>query len=151
MSFHHWVLFLHILGVAWWFGGLVFIWCCLLPELRTLSSVQYFPLIAAVLKRFFAVSWIAVMLVVFSGGAMLLKTGFAKAPPAWHTMTVTGLIMVGVFVETWFRPWRDLKSAVATENWARSAVVVQRLNHRVTLNLALGFVTIAFATLGLGM
>lgn len=151
MKIHHLMLFLHLVGVVIWVGGMAFAYLCLRPAATQLPPVQRFPLWAGVLSRFFPLVWLAVALIVLSGGWMLYETGFARAPIAWHLMLVTGAVMIAVFVAIWFGPWRGLRGAVAAEDWAAGSVAMNRIRQRVGFNLALGFVTIAIATLGLGL
>lgn len=150
MTLHHLMLGVHVLGVAIWVGGMAFAWLCLRPAATALPPDRRLPLWAAVLQRFFALVWAAIAAIVVSGFGMLLEVGFARAPLAWHLMSATGLVMIAVFVSIWFGPWRTLRAAVAAEDWARGAVAMNRIRQRVGFNLALGVLTIAVATLGLG-
>jgi uncharacterized membrane protein len=82
---------------------------------------------------------------------MLLEVGFARAPRAWHAMLFTGAVMIAVFASIWFGPWVRLRRAVREEAWAGAAVALDTIRQRVAFNLALGVLTIAVATLGLGL
>ncbi|ANQ85086.1 hypothetical protein dqs_2049 [Azoarcus olearius] len=150
MTFHHLMLFLHLLGVTVWVGGMAFAWGCLRPAAMALPPAQRLALWAAVLRTFFALVWAAIGLILLSGVSMLLEVGMAGAPKAWHLMALTGAVMIAVFVSIWFGPWRALRAAVAREDWAQGAIAMQRIRARVAFNLALGIATIALATLGLG-
>ncbi len=151
MTFHHLMLFVHVVAVAIWVGGMAFAWICLRPATAVLPPAQRFPLWAGALGRFFVLVWISIAVLLASGAAMLVEVGFARAPAAWHAMTFTGLVMAGVFVSIWAGPWAVLRTAVRTEDWARAALAMNRIRQRVGFNLALGVVTIAVATLGLGL
>lgn len=151
MTLHHLMLFLHVLGVAIWVGGMAFAWGCLRPAAMQLAPAQRLPLWAGVLARFFTLVWVAIALILVSGVGMLLEVGMAQAPKAWHVMLLTGLVMIAVFVSIWFGPWQALRAAVAREAWAPAAVAMNRIRSRVAFNLALGIATIAVATLGLGV
>lgn len=147
MKLHHLMLFLHLSGVIVWIGGMAFAWFCLRPAAGTLSPADRLTLWVAVLKRFFALVWLSIVLILFSGFSMLIAIGFANAPPAWHAMLLIGLVMVAVFVSLWFGPWRALRDAVASGDWARGAAALGGIRQRVALNLALGALTVAVATL----
>lgn len=151
MTFHHLMLFLHVLGVVVWVGGMAFAYLCLRPAAMALPPALRLPLWAGVFARFFPLVWVAVVLILGTGGGMLLEVGFARAPAAWHVMLLTGLVMIGVFVSIWFAPWPRLRAAVAREDWAAGAVALNHIRQRVGFNLALGIATIAIATLGLGV
>lgn len=150
MTLHHLMLFLHLVGVVAWVGGMAFAWACLRPAATQLAPAQRLPLWAAVLERFFMLVWVAIILIAVSGIAMLIEVGFATAPRAWHVMALTGLVMIGVFLSIWFGPWRALQAAVGREDWAQGAIAMNRIRARVAFNLGLGLATIALATLGLG-
>lgn len=151
MTYHHLMLFMHVLGVAVWVGGMAFAYLCLRPAAGFLPPAQRLPLWAAVFARFFRLVWIAVALIAISGGGMLLEVGFSRAPSAWHVMLGTGTVMIAVFLWIWFGPWPTLRAAVAREDWAAGAVALNRIRQKVGFNLGLGVATIAIATLGLGM
>ncbi len=151
MTVHHLMLFLHVLGVTVWVGGMAFAWGCLRPAAMQLPPAQRLPLWVASFSRFFPLVWAAVALIALSGIFMLLETGFARAPRAWHAMLLTGAVMMGVFASIWFGPWVRLQRAVRVEDWASGAVALNAIRQRVAFNLALGVVTIAVATLGLGL
>lgn len=151
MSLHHLMLFLHVVGVVVWVGGMAFAWLCLRPAAMQLPPDRRLALWATVLHGFFPLVWIAIGLILVSGFAMLVEVGFGGAPIAWHVMALTGLVMVGVFVSIWFGPWPRMRQAVAAEDWARAAVAMNLIRQRVGFNLVLGVVTMAIATLGLGL
>ena len=132
-------------------GGMAFAWLCLRPAAMQLPPDRRLSLWAAALQGFFPLVWVSIALILGSGFGMLLEVGFGGAPVAWHVMTLTGLVMIAVFVSIWFGPWMALRSAVGAEDWARAAVAMNRIRQRVGFNLALGLITTAVATLGLGL
>jgi len=150
VTFHHLMLFVHVLAVVVWVGGMAFAYLCLRPAAMALPPAQRLPLWAAVFARFFPLVWLAVAFIAGSGVGMLFEVGFAGAPRAWHVMMLTGAVMIAVYVSLWFGPWPALRTAVAREDWAGGAVALNRIRQRVGFNLALGIATIAVATLGLG-
>jgi uncharacterized membrane protein len=151
MSVHHFALFLHLLGVVVWVGGMSFAYLCLRPAAGALPPATRLPLWTGVFVSFFPLVWGSIALILASGIGMLVEVGFAGAPRAWHVMMLTGLVMTAVFVNLWFGPWRVLRAAVGREDWAAGAVALNRIRQRVGFNLALGIATIAIATLGLGV
>lgn len=151
MTIHHLMLFLHLVGVVVWVGGMAFAWLCLRPAAMQLPPDRRLSLWAAALQGFFPLVWVSIALILGSGFGMLLEVGFGGAPVAWHVMTLIGLVMIAVFVSIWFGPWMALRSAVGAEDWARAAVAMNRIRQRVGFNLALGLITTAVATLGLGL
>lgn len=149
MRLHYVMLFLHILGVVVWVGGMAFVMLCLRPAMQFLPPAQRLTLVRGALARFFPLVWVALGCIGVSGVAMLLRVGMAQAPGAWHIMILTGLVMGGVFISIWFGPWRRFSAAVAAEDWATGAAELNRIRQRVSFNLHLGVATVAIATLGL--
>ncbi|MFP3757793.1 hypothetical protein SB751_28330, partial [Cupriavidus sp. SIMBA_020] len=64
-------LFLHLLAVAVWVGGMVFANFCLRPALSDLTPPLRLPLIEGVFGRFF--NWVSgsVIVILLSGGFLL--------------------------------------------------------------------------------
>lgn len=151
MTIHHWSLFLHLVGVVVWVGGMAFAWLCLRPAAMSLEGPQRLRLWCAVFERFFPLVWVSIAFILFSGLGKLLGVGFGNAPLAWHLMLVSGLLMIGIFLSIVFGPWPRLRTAVGKEDWAGGAAALGTIRQRVGVNLGLGLLTIAIATLGLAL
>ena len=151
MIFKHLALFLHLLGVVTWVGGMAFAYLCLRPAAAILPPAQRLALWQGVFERFFVLVWISIALILISGFGSLALRGFGNAPAAWHLMMLVGLVMVAIFVSLWFGAWPRLKQAVATEDWARGAAALNVIRQRVAINVSLGVFNIATATLGLAI
>lgn len=149
MNAHPLWLFLHVLGVVVWVGGMAFAYLCLRPAaVEVLEPPLRLTLWSKVFERFFRFVWAAVALILASGFIMLTTLGFAVAPPNLHLMFALGLLMIGVFVGVVAVPYQALKEAVASGNWPAGGAALGRIRQLVGFNLLLGFVTIAIATLG---
>lgn len=143
------LLFMHLAGVVVWVGGMFFAYVCLRPAaVEVLEPPLRLTLWKRVFDRFFPAVWVAVALILLSGFGMLLSAGFAAAPPHWHLMFLTGLIMVAVFVGVVAVPFRQLADAVAASQWSAGGAALGRIRQLVGFNLALGLATIGIATLG---
>ena len=151
MVWLHFLLFVHLLGVIVWVGGMAFAYLCLRPAAVSLEPPARLTLWAAVLARFFPLVWISVVAIIGSGLAMMLNRGFAGAPEAWHVMFAVGLVMAGIYLYVWFVPWRRLRTAVAHQNWPQGAAALGRIRQGVAVNLVLGTVNVAVATIGLAV
>lgn len=151
MRLHYLMLFLHLLGVVWWVGGMAFSHLCLRPAALVLPPPQRLALMAGALGRFFPLVWVAILGTLGSGTVMLLEVGMRHAPGVWHVMMLCGVVMAAVFVSIWVGPWKRLAAAVAREDWAVAAPALQVIRQRVGFNLVLGLLTMALATIGLGL
>ncbi len=146
---HSFLIFLHLAGVIVWVGGMSFAHFCLRPvAAELLPPPQRLPLLAGVLGRFFALVAGAIVLVVGSGFALILIPGFANAPLYWHAMAGLGLLMTAIFISIAHIYYPALRRAVAAEDWPQGGAAMNRIRPLVAINLALGALTVAIATLG---
>ena len=149
MNLQPFLLFLHIACVVLWVGGMFFAYVCLRPTVVELfEPPQRLRLWRGVFARFFVWVWGAVLLIPVSGLVMFGAVGFAGAPLRWHLMLATGFVMVGIFVFVATVPYVALSRAVAAEDWKAGGAALNRIRQWVGVNLLLGTVTIAIATLG---
>ncbi len=142
-------LFLHLAGVALWVGGMFFAWMCLRP----VAAVQLEPparlkLWGAVFARFFPWVWAAVSAILISGLVTVLVVGMGQAPIHWHLMLLLGLVMAGIFVYVFQFPYARLTAAVTNQDWPAGGAALGQIRQLIGINLILGYVTIAVASLG---
>ncbi|MBT0960173.1 CopD family protein [Denitromonas iodatirespirans] len=145
----HLLLFIHLLAVIIWVGGMAFAYLCLRPAAGVLAPPDRLRLWHGVFARFFPMVWVAVIAILASGFAGITQVGFAAAPRAWHVMMSVGLLMVVVYLYVWIGPWQRLRAAVATQRWPDGAAALGRIRQAVAINLGLGLLNVAVATLGL--
>ncbi|MCL4747587.1 MAG: hypothetical protein KJZ83_19560 [Burkholderiaceae bacterium] len=141
-------IFLHLVSVVVWVGGMFFVHHCLRPAILSLAPPQRLTLMRDTLSRFFAYVAVSLVLLWASGVAMLLDTGLRAAPPAWHLMTAVAFVMTVVFAVIRLDRFPKFGAAVLASDWAGAAAVLGAIRLLVTVNLWLGLFTIAVATLG---
>jgi uncharacterized membrane protein len=143
------LLFLHVSSAAVWLGGMFFAYQCLRPvAAQQLAPPERLRLWQAVLARFFAWVWVAVLLIAASGLATLLSFGMRNAPLHWHLMLMTGTLMIAIFLAVFFLPYRALVRAVDRQDWPAGAAALAWIRRLVGVNLLLGLATVAIATAG---
>jgi uncharacterized membrane protein len=144
------MLLLHVLGVVVWVGGMFLMHVAVRPAaVQLLQPPQRLPLLASVLERFFRWVVVAIVAVLASGLGMILEGGgFRNAHLSVHLMFAIGLAMMAVFLHIRFAPFRRLQAAVAASDWPLAARRMDQVRQLVTVNLALGILTIAVATIG---
>ena len=143
------LMFLHLVAVVVWVGGMFFAYLCLRPVAAALlPPPQRLTLWAGVLGRFFPWVWLAVALILTSGLSMIEVIGWRGAPLHWHLMLTIGVVMMMIFAHLYFAPYRRLRQGVAAADWPRAAAALNQIRKMVGINLALGMMTIAIATLG---
>ena len=136
--------FLHLAAAIVWLGGIAFMLFSLRPAAAAvLAPPQRLPLIAQVLRRFFAGVWLAVAVLLVTGVVMLLDVGMKNAPAGWHAMLGIGLLMFALFGHLYFGPFRRLKLAVGASDWPEGGRRVGQIATLALVNLVLGILAIA--------
>ena len=138
------LLFLHIAGAIFWMGGMAFVVMSLRPALHAgWEPPQRLPLMVQVLRRFFVVVIVSIVLLLATGVALLLQVPGAQAPLGWHVMAGLGIVMMLVFGHIFFAPWRRAQRAVAAQDWPAGGKAMNQIAMLVKINLALGWIAIA--------
>jgi uncharacterized membrane protein len=136
--------FLHLGAAMIWLGGMAFMLFALRPSLPLIEApAQRLPLLVAVLRRFFALVWAAIALLLLSGFYMLGHAGAQAAPVGWHTMAGIGTLMCLIFGHIYFALFRPLLRAVAAADWPQGARRVNLIAKLVMVNFVLGWLAVA--------
>ncbi|OAN42959.1 hypothetical protein A6A04_09645 [Paramagnetospirillum marisnigri] len=141
----------HVLCSVIWVGGMFFAHLVLRPVLLDLEPAQRLAVWRQVFPRFFAWVWISIVGLLASGYGVLLfgfRGGFAGGPTHVDIMQITGLVMMGLYVQLFFGPWQGFKRALAAGDLPKTADYQTRIRHIVTINLILGLFTVFVGTVG---
>src|SRR5215203_1387999 len=144
------LLFAHVLAVVVWVGGMFVLHFAVRPAVARLQEPsQRLTLLSSVLGRFMAWAALAVIVVLVSGLAMILSSGgFRNAHLSVHLMFAVGLVMMALYLHIRLVPFKRMRAAVATGNWEVAAANLDMVRKLVLINLVLGIITIAIATIG---
>ena len=144
------LLLLHLVGVIVWVGGMFFSHLVLRPaSAEILEAPERLPLWNGVLRRFFSWVWIAIAAILASGLSMIaLLGGFAAAGLHVHIMLATGILMMLIFAHVFFVGYGRLKRYVGAREWKAAGAALAQIRMLVGLNLILGVITVAVATVG---
>ena len=140
-------LFLHVISVVVWVGGMFLAYMAVRPAaVEVLDPPQRLRLWAGIFQRFFPWVWLAVILIVGSGFMMwgMMRT----MAPYIVVMATIGVLMTLIFLHIFFAPFQRLKRAVAAQDWTAGGAALGQIRKLVGLNLVLGLVTVAVAILG---
>jgi len=144
------LVFVHLIGVIVWVGGMAVILFAVRPAaVAQLPPPQRLPLLAGVLQRF--LDWVAaaIVAIVASGiGLILGGGGFGAAHVSVHVMAALGIVMIAIFLRIRFGPFPRLVTAVAMSDWPIAASHLDTIRRLVLVNLVLGVVVAAVATVG---
>jgi uncharacterized membrane protein len=144
-------LWLHLLAVVVWVGGMFFAYMALRPAAQALPPPQRLPLLAAALSHF--VAWVAaaIVILVASGIAMIVLLGGMRAVGVYvHVMIGLGLLMILIYGHLVASSLKRLRAAVAANDWPSGGAAMTMVRRLVGVNLVLGLVTITVAVLGRG-
>jgi uncharacterized membrane protein len=142
-------LFLHVLGVVVWVGGMFFAYMALRPVAASvLEPPQRLTLWSGVFDRFFPWVWASVILILLTGLHMLNFLGGLSAPLYVLAMFAIGIVMMLIFGHVFFLPYRKLKQAVAGQDWKTGGAALGLIRKLIGINLTLGLLTIVLAFLG---
>lgn len=142
--------FLHVLSVVIWVGGMFFAYMALRPvAAERLEPPQRLNLWEGVFSRFFPWVWLSVALILGSGLFMMARIG--KPPVYVMAMFGLGVLMMLLYAHVFFAPFKRLKRAVSTQDWAAGGIALAQIRKAVGINLLLGLLTVAVATLGVSL
>ncbi len=142
-------LWIHLLGVVVWVGGMFFAHMALRPAVQALAPPVRLPLLAGVLGRFLRWVALAIVLILASGGFLMAGLGGGAAVrPEVHAMTALGLVMVAVYVYLVAVPFRRLVRAAGAADWPAAGAAMATVRRLVGVNLVLGLATLTIAVLG---
>lgn len=141
---------LHVLGAALWVGGMGFALLALRPALAQLEPPARLAVHEGALRRFFLIVWHAMPALLLTGWALMFfwYGGFRGSGWHIHLMHLTGLVMAAVFAALFFGPWRGFRAARAAGDLPGAAAKADTVRRLVTVNFALGLLTVAVAAWG---
>jgi uncharacterized membrane protein len=144
-------IFLHLVGVVIWIGGMFFMLHCLRPSLEAIDGPQRPKLMLAVQGKFFKMVTVSLVLIWGSGLAMLytaISNGLKPWPIGWHVMITLAVLMTLLFFYIRFALFARAKQAFDQSKPGELGPIMEKIRMAVMTNMALGFVVIAAAIFG---
>jgi uncharacterized membrane protein len=142
-------LFLHLMSVVVWVGGMFFAYMVLRPVAASvLEPPQRLTLWAGVFGKFFPWVWVSVALILVTGLYMMMLLSGAAVPHHVWTMLLLGVVMMLIFAHLFFAPYGRLKRAVNAQDWKAGGAALMQIRRMVGINLSLGLLTIVVVFLG---
>ena len=138
------IKFTHLAAGIVWLGGMaIMLWAVRPVAIAQLEPAQRLPLLAGMLRRFFNLVGLCVILLLTTGAIMLMGVDMKLAPKGWHAMSGLGLVMCAIFAHIWFFPFKRLKRSVALSDWPAAGRAMGQIHPLVLTNLGLGWVAVA--------
>jgi len=134
-------IILHLIAINVWVGGMFFLVMVLGRAITTLEQEQQLVVWARTLKLFFFWVWLAVLILLSSGVAMLVFRfqDFINAPTYVLVMAGLGISMIMIFLLMYFVFYQKFKSAIKSrvvEPAIKNLCVIRALGR---INMVLGF------------
>ncbi len=142
---------IHILSIVVWVGGMFFAYVVLRPAaVDVLQPPERLRLWDKVFSRFFNWVWLAVFLVLVSGFYMIyLMGGFANLPAYINLMMLMGIVMMAIYTYVFFKCYAQFTRLVSGSEWPAAGAMLGTIRKLVGLNLTIGLLTVAVATMGM--
>ena len=138
------LLFLHLAAAIFWMGGMAFTVMALRPAVNAqLQPPQRLPLMMEVLRRFFIVVTVSILVLLPTGVLLILQVPGGQVPRGWHVMAALGVVMALLFGHIALAPWKRLKLAVAAHDWPEGGKRMNQIAMLVKINMGIGWVAIA--------
>ena len=144
------LLFAHVLGVVVWVGGMFVLHFAVRPSAARLQEPSVrLTFLSSALGRFMSWAALSIAVLLATGLAMIfIGGGFKNAHLSVHLMLAVGLVMMLLYLHIRFAPFKRMRAAVMASDWAAAAANLDVVRKMVAINIALGFLTIAIATIG---
>jgi uncharacterized membrane protein len=142
---------LHVLSAVLWVGGMFFAHQVLRPvAAQQFDPPQRLQLWSQIFARFFPWVWLSVAVLVVTGYWMVfgLFGGLTAVGLHVHIMQGLGWLMMLLYAHLFFAPFRRLREAVVTEQWAAAGKQLNQIRRIVGINLSLGLIVTAVAAAG---
>ena len=140
---YEWIQWLHLAAGIVWLGGMsLLLWAVRPAAIAQLAPPERLPLLHSVLSRFFVLVWMAIVVLLISGGWMFTTADMKLAPRGWHAMAGLGTLMCVIFAHLYFAPFQRLKKAVAAQDWPAAAQALGQIHPLVLTNFILGWTAV---------
>ncbi|HQU16116.1 MAG: hypothetical protein B7Z66_08820 [Chromatiales bacterium 21-64-14] len=142
---------LHIVAAVIWVGGMFFAYVVLRPVAASLLEPPHrLPLWTQTFARFFPWVWISVAVLPVTGYWMVFRLfgGMAQVPVYVNIMQGIGWVMILLYLHVFFAPYRQLRQAVARQDWPEGARRLGQIRRLIGLNLTLGLIVVVVASSG---
>jgi uncharacterized membrane protein len=141
---------LHALAAVFWVGGMAFAYFVLRPAAGPLEGAARLALWRRTLAGFLPQAGIAAAVLLATGIGIVFGAygGFGAVPTHVNLMMTTGIIMMLIYLHLVYAPWRRFRQAVDAGKAEDAARALEQIRMIVGINLALGVLTVVFATGG---
>ena len=120
----------------------IMLWAVRPVAIAQLEPAQRLPLLAGMLRRFFNLVGLCVILLLTTGAIMLMGVDMKLAPKGWHAMIGLGSLMCLIFGHLYFGPFRKMKNALLIDDLSAAGAQLAKIHPLVLSNFALGWLAV---------
>jgi uncharacterized membrane protein len=137
------IKFVHLAAGIVWVGGMaLMIWAIRPVAIAQLEPAMRLPLLGGILSRFFKMVGLCILLLLATGGLMLMGVDMRLAPRGWHVMLGVGLLMCLIFGHLYFGPFKKMQTALQEGDLPRAGAHLSKIHPLVLLNFGLSWLAI---------
>lgn len=132
---------IHIIAATLWVGGIFLVFQVFRPAAMSLEPPIRLKLFLNVFSRFFPWVWLFIVLLVLSGywDWQSRFSALEPTPIYLHAMHIIGWVMIALFAWLYFKPFAQLKKAIAEENYPLAGATINtKMKPIIIINLTLG-------------
>lgn len=133
-------LTLHLIAINIWVGGMFFVVVVFNHVTVNLERALLYATWYKALSRFFSLIWLAMALLLATGGWMIrgIYGGVAGVPLHILLMATLGSMMMAVFVFTYFAPYRKFRQALQRRDYEACDTQLEKVRLLGRVNMVIG-------------
>ena len=143
-------LTLHLIAINVWVGGTFFVVVVMSRVIATLEPYQQLIIWRKTLARFSTLVWLAMVVLLTTGSWMIYRIygGLGNAPLYVLIMALLALLMMTVFIITFFVPYRHFKQAIQKQDIDTSQLKLETVRLLGKVNMAIGLCVVIIIGIG---
>lgn len=143
-------LTLHLIAINVWVGGMFFVVVVMSRVIATLEPHQQLIIWHKVLARFFKLVWLAMVVLFISGFWMIngIYGGLGNAPLYILIMGLLALLMMTVFIITFFVPYQHFNQAIQTQDFETCQLKLETVRLLGKVNMVIGLCVVIVIGVG---
>lgn len=143
-------LTLHLIAINVWVGGTFFVVVVMSRVIATLEPYQQLIIWNKVLARFFTLVWLAMFVLLTTGSWMIYRIygGLVSAPLYVLIMALLALLMMTVFVITFFVPYRHFKREIHAQDIEACQLKLETVRLLGKVNMLIGLCVVIIIGIG---
>ena len=143
-------LTLHLIAINVWVGGTFFVVVVMSRVIATLEPYQQLIIWRKTLARFSTLVWLAIVVLLTTGSWMIYRIygGLGNAPLYVLIMALLALLMMTVFIITFFVPYRHFKQAIQMQDIETCQLKLEAVRLLGKVNMAIGLCVVIIIGIG---